>query len=461
MNLKRIIVLSIFLIVPLFAVADFSTTKWQYERPITVPSLGEAGYVRVKLDRAVSAGSNAFKDIRVMQGEREVPYQFSVETAEVREQYLSSQVIDTVVDSAGRLQFILDLRQSGTLHSRIHLETTSPNYKRQVSVFAGDTLLPHGSSGWNLLTDKGYIFKFTDPQTKFSTDSGEVSYPQNSSRYLRVVIENGPEGALSLLRGSVYRYEISSAKEETETLPADILQKKDDQTTEAIVDLGASGIPTHRVTLSVSDRGNFSRNAILFGSGDATNWSRVGQGHLSQIDTPKFTGKSLSIIYPEATYRFYKVSIQNFDDTPLQVLNKVEVTHILRTLVFEAQPNTSYTLFYGNPLAYTPKYDLARYFAYLETASLPEASLGTEVKNVSYVAPAGPVVPFTERNKILLNSTLVLLVLLIGVIIFWYIWRHLHPHSPVLSTPTSTPPPVMPASPSVLPPPSNNEQPKI
>ena len=247
-NTKKII-FSFFLMVPLFVFADFTTADWQYSRPITVPTRGESGYVRLKLDRAVATGSAGFKDIRVMQGEKEVPYQFSVETAEVRTQYLSSQVINTVTDSSGRLQFVLDLGQEGTLHSKIHIETASPNYKRQVSVFAASTLLPHGASGWNLLTDKGYIFKFTDQQTKFSTNSGEVSYPQNSSRYIRVVIENGLEGALSLLRGSVYRYEISSAKEETETLSADVVQKQDSQTTEVIVDLDASGIPTHRMTV--------------------------------------------------------------------------------------------------------------------------------------------------------------------------------------------------------------------
>lgn len=443
--MKRFFLVALFIVTPLFAAADFTASVWQYERPIALPSSSEQGYVRLKLDRAVAAGSSGFKDVRVIEGEsREVPYQFSVETAEVRAQYLASEVLDTVVDSLGRLEFILDLGQNGTLHSRLHIETGSPNYKRQVSVFAAPTLLPHSSPEWNLLTDKGYIFKFTDPVTKFSTDSGEVAYPQNSSRYLRVVIENGPEGALSLQRGSVYRYEISSAKEETETLPADVLERKNEQTTEVVVDMGASGIPTHNITLFVNDRGNFSRSAYLFGSADGQSWSRVGQGYLSRIETAKWSGGNLSIDYPESTYRFYKVSIQNFDDAPLDVGRRVEVTHILRTVVFEAQAGKSYRLYYGNPAAYTPRYDLARYFEYLETTSLPEARLGAARENASYVAPAPPVVPFTERNKVPLNITLALLVLLVATLIGWYLWKHLRPHQPLPSTsatvtPTSSP----------------------
>ena len=296
----------------------------------------------------------------------------------------------------------------------------------------------------------------TDVGTGFSTDLGEVSYPESSARYLRVVVEAGVEGPLSLRSASIYRYEISSAKEETESLPADIMQRTDDQTTEVVVDLGRGGIPTHRIALSVSDGGNFSRNAYLFGSSDGTNWSRVGQGHLSQIETAKFSGRSLSIEYPESVYRFYKVSIQNFDDAPLQVKTEVELTHIVRTIVFEADPKASYLLYYGNPSSYAPRYDLSRYFEYLETTSLPSASLGTERDNAQYVAPAAPVVPFTDRNKVLLNVTLALLVLLAVLLIGWYIWRHRRSESPVLPTTLmsgSTPP--------VSPPPSDTEPPSV
>ncbi|KKW10730.1 MAG: hypothetical protein UY50_C0027G0024 [Parcubacteria group bacterium GW2011_GWA2_49_9] len=395
-----------------------------------------------------------------------------METAEVRSQYTASQVLDASVDGIGRLQFILDLGQSGALHNKLHIDTGSLNYKRQVSVYAAPSLLSHGSSGWSLLTDKGYIFKFTDPQTTFSTDSGEVAYPQSSSRYLRVVVESGPEGALSLVSGSVYRYEISSAKEETETLPADVLQEKETQTTEVIVDLGAGNIPTHRLTLSLEEEGNFSRTAYLFGSADAKTWTRIGQGHLSQINTQRFTGGNSAIEYPESTYRFYKVSIQNFDDVPLTVANHVEVTHIIRTVVFEATPQKAYTLYYGNPKAFTPRYDLSRYFEYLETTSLPEATLGSERENSEYIVPAGSVVPFTERNKLLLNVTLAFLCLLIAMFVGWYIWRHVRHNAsagivpPVMpsvlpQTPTSasapqsttTPQPAITSSPQPIPPP--------
>ncbi len=437
-SIKQFFLLGLFIAAPLFAAADFVPSKWQHQRPVTIPSFNEVGYVRLKLDRAVAVGNNGYKDIRVLSGGREVPYQFSVGTSVASEEYIPSKIIDKVVDNAGRLQFVFDLGQNGTLHSKLFIQTgsASPNYQRQVSVYASSSLLPHNSPGWNLLTDKGYIFNFTDRKTVFSTGSSEVSYPQNSSRYLRVVVENGPEGPISLAFGEVYQYVVSPAQEETETLPADVLQKKEEQVTEVITDLGSSGIPSHGLTLSISDKGNFNRTAYLFGSNDATAWSRIGQGQLSQIDTPRFTGGNVTISYPEATYRYYKVSIQNFDDVALTVAPHVEVAHIIRTVVFEATPNASYTLYYGNPTAYGPRYDLARYFEYFETASLLEVTLGSEHENPEYVAAAGPVVPFTERNKILLNVTLAFLCLLIAGFVGWYIWRHVNVHK---SSETSAP----------------------
>jgi len=41
--------------------------------------------------------------------------------------------------------------------------------------------------------------------------------------------------------------------------------------------------------------------------------------------------------------------------------------------------------------------------------------------NPLYVAPAGPVIPFTESHKILLNILLVLVVIGIAIAIFFYL----------------------------------------
>src|SRR3989344_8474290 len=66
-------------------------------RDITVPTLTGTEFVRLKLDRKVGAGSNQFKDVRVIRESDgcEVPYQLVVEDALVTSAFLSSRVLDT------------------------------------------------------------------------------------------------------------------------------------------------------------------------------------------------------------------------------------------------------------------------------------------------------------------------------------------------------------------------------
>lgn len=413
---------------PVPLLADFSLENWQIVREISSTAVSTPTYVRVKLDNKVAASGRDFRDVRILENDsREVPYQLVVEDETFRNSYLEATVLDRVTDSTGRLMFIIDLTRGGLLHSRLNVVANSPNYRRQVSVYAANALLPHNALGWNLLTDKGYIFKFTDPVTKFTTAQGYVDYPESSARYLRVVVESGPEGVLNFGRAEVQSYEVSSAKLEETAVTAIISQKSETQTTLLVADLGASGIPTRKLRLSTEggDSFNFNRSASVAGSNDRENWQSVGQGYLSRIVTPKFTGSNLSIEYPESSYRFYKVSIANHDDAPLPLASNVTFTQVVRAVVFEAESGKNYSLYYGNPKAFAPTYDLSRFFNYLDTTQLPEATLGAPEENPSYIPPAPPVVPFTERNKVLLNITLALLVLIIAGLIFLYIWKYM------------------------------------
>src|SRR6185369_619268 len=81
----------------------------------------------------------------------------------------------------------------------------------------------------------------------------------------------------------------------------------------------------------------------------------------------------------------------------------------------------SYHLYYGNPKAVPPTYDITRISSYLQENTIASAFLGDETTNPAYVAPAGPVVPFTEAHKYLLNTLLVLVVVILLGAIGWYL----------------------------------------
>ena len=173
--------LSLFL--PSVAFAAFSKTEWQFEKPISVPAAGTSQYVKADLDSDVSGAVANFADVRVLDARgTEVPYQLVTEAASQSDSYYSSKLSELSTDSSGRTSFVLDLGTQGVLHDRLSITSSTENFKRQVSVYASDSLLPLGASGWRLLSSDGHIYAFTDRTAGFHAGNGEVSYPDNTSR---------------------------------------------------------------------------------------------------------------------------------------------------------------------------------------------------------------------------------------------------------------------------------------
>ena len=90
-------------------------------------------------------------------------------------------------------------------------------------------------------------------------------------------------------------------------------------------------------------------------------------------------------------------------------------------MVFQFEIGQSYALYVGNKKASTPRYDIARFFEYIETSTLGTASMKPLMKNPSFVVAAPKVVPYTERNAYVLNSVLVLLVAVITSLMIAYL----------------------------------------
>lgn len=77
-------------------------------------------------------------------------------------------------------------------------------------------------------------------------------------------------------------------------------------------------------------------------------------------------------------------SVDNGSASPLPIA-RVDLQMRERSLCFDVQPDTSYTLRYGDAELSAPSYSYARHF--FTTPRLTEASLGPEEKNQNYVSP--------------------------------------------------------------------------
>ena len=108
----------------------------------------------------------------------------------------------------------------------------------------------------------------------------------------------------------------------------------------------------------------------------------------------------------------WTITIENGDDAPLS-LQSVRLEMLERTLCFDAEPNGSYLLAYGDPALAAPRYDYATLFA--PKANPPQVTVGPEQPNPAY-QPRPDDRPFTERHPALLWAAMAAVIALLGTI---------------------------------------------
>lgn len=422
--MKLTLLFALFASTATLAYAAFAPSEWTLEKPIVSSSV--SGYVRVILDDEVYKGSanGRLADLRVVSSVgQETPYQLVSLDSSVRNEYYPSTLLDLSAKD-GDTMFIIDLGKEGLVHDNLNIVMSGKDYKYQVSVYASATILPHESGAWRTLTEGGYIYNFFDARAGFDAGSGEVSYPKSTARYLRVVMHKEHGAATRVMSVGVHSLLKTAAGEDTHSFAATVSQNAKEQSTEIVADLGASGIPTHRLVLSIGGAHqdlNFDRRVIVGGSDDGLNWRTLGEGYVSQLHTALFSGAQLAIEYPESNTRYIRAIVFNEDNTPIPFNTSIGLVGVMRAIVFDANAGESYTLYYGNSHVAAPRYDITRFFQYIESENMPTLSFGREVPNSAYVAPAPPKQPSTNTYPKLLNIVLVLLVVVVTGILVLYV----------------------------------------
>ena len=396
--------------------ADFTLAHWQFYKQVTLPPGVEQGQlVELTLDREVFLESNPWEtDLRLVAGiDQEIPYQLAVLQKREQRESVPVEVRDLGYVEGEYSSLVTDVGGSGSLHSQVEIETAAAaeNFRRNVVVETsndGDT--------WAVVREDGEILDFTPTDREFRFHHTTVKYPQSAARYLRVKVLNTGEPPLDISGASVFLAEEVAARE-TEYMPVSAsVAPAEDGTTYHQVDLGHDGIPVSRLSFQ-ADTSNFFRRADIEGSDDGEDWRWLAGGELHSFDTPKFRGSNLEIEYPESRYRYYRLGVADGDNVPLS-LTGYTLHGADRLLRFQVDAGSEYALYYGNPVAEAPDYDLQQVVPYLETEDLPVAALGGQQPNKAFT---GLDVPVTERLPWLMPvgvalAAVVLAALLYGVI---------------------------------------------
>lgn len=413
MNKYFTIILSAVFVLTLvsFARADFAPADWRYQKDIRIPTISVTELVELNFDEDVfSNTASGLRDVRIISDAgTEVAYKLVVERSTVERVSHPGRILDNSFIPGDYSFFVVDLGREGLFHNQIDIKSTSLNFRREVVVEASND-----RTTWAVLNNKAIIYDYTDPAAGLKARNTTVRYPESTVRYIRVRIINRDDAPLQITGSSVFLEQKSSAR--IVSYPVSIIEQSLDNERRAsviLLDLGSSGLPNNSLLLSVSDV-NFQRDIAIEGSNDRQNWNIIeSRDVIFNLQTPKFTGSKLDVNYRENSYRYLRVSIFNQDNQALTV-NGASVSGILRKLIFEASPQQAYTLYYGNLSARYPQYDIERYFQYLETDSLPQASLSIQTLNLGFEETLPPV---TERFPWLLSVVLAGGVVMLGVIL--------------------------------------------
>lgn len=409
------------------ALAQIELADWQYQRTINTGDV--AGYLRLPLDHLVSRTSANWTDVRIINdNNQEVPYQIVSGDSIASAQKLDATLLNLSTDRAGNTSFVLDMGMAGSIHNAVQIVTSNPNFRRQVRVAASNTIASAESTTWKSVNNNGYIFKFTDPKTRMSTDQLMVTYPDNTSRYILVTITAGEEGPLDINNASVRSISQGGRVSDIIQRDATITNNSKTHTTVLQFDLGEKGYISRGVTL-LTDEVNFDRHTLIEASDEGNSWYLLGRGHVSSIKTDIFEGRSLTLRYPEAKARFIRLVVYNADNQPITW--KAEgVFELAKTwAVFDADRGRTYKLYYGNAQTRAPRYDISRIINYIQVGALPETTLGRETVNPDYIPHEPSPVAFSESHEWFLNSLLGVAVLVLGFGIFSYLKSYFVMHS--------------------------------
>jgi hypothetical protein len=167
--------------------AEFNLSGWPYSRIIN-NDVGSSGMVKVILPNDISWTTTDFSELRVIDSNNgEVPFVLTRNIATPASS-VSANILNVGTDSGGYTKFIVDTLKSGTVRTNIDLAINNPDFRRQVSVYASDSLLPIDDGRWSLINKNGYIFSFTDPANGSKQGKSSIDFTANTSRYFKVVI---------------------------------------------------------------------------------------------------------------------------------------------------------------------------------------------------------------------------------------------------------------------------------
>jgi len=384
---------------------------FQYERPVP-KSFGQSCLV---LDPGVfTHAAPQLADLRLYRGGAETPY--VIRKAAVAE--ASEKIIPLLNLGVRGGQTVFDASLPEGHYSDVQLAETGQNFIATVTVTGSRTETGSAETKIGSYT----IFDLTSQKLGRST---VLHLPESDFRYLHFSVK-GPLSPESFTGLSVERLPASQPRYETVAETTRIKQDGQSSVLEFIV---PARVPIDRIAFTPGAKpALFSREVSVMvepvNESKAVDRSKsrettISAGDILRVhsirDGQRLDEERLTVEAPwvdSSTPTKWTISIDNENDAPLQ-LKSVQLQMLERSLCFEAEGGSSYTLYYGDAALSAPSYDYAKLFTPQENAARIAAT--PEQANPAY-QPRPDSRPFTEKHPALLWVALGVVIALLGAV---------------------------------------------
>ncbi|MEA5114156.1 MAG: DUF3999 family protein [Geobacteraceae bacterium] len=339
-----------------------------------------------------------FADLRVVTDRKEeVPWQIMQRKPEKQNEEVPARMRNLSSTGKGDTWLELMIEKQQARVNAVEIITSDTEFSRQVQVLGS----PDGDN-WNTIRNDGVIFDTSRGEKLHHT---RITFPQSSFRHLALKIANNNAQPLSITAVKVLQESDSQGETYTIQGRAENAQISASNKESSVVVRMNTVFPLDRLIISTAER-NFQRSVevqVKLGKGD---WQHWAQGTIFNFDTPTMHESQLAVDMPEIATREFRLVFRNLDSPPISVTN-VNGEGYRRLLVFKQQPDRKLYLFWGNPLAQRPEYDLAGLIAKQRPDDLTLAYIGQPRPNTKFAGNAARL-PFTERYRYLLYVVVVM-----------------------------------------------------
>ena len=300
-----------------------------------------SGFYNIPLSPAIIAKCKKnLEDVRIKDNTgKEAPYILYTESARLNEDAFTEFPVSY---SENRLAIIINNILSGSL-DKLFLLIKNSDAQRTATLSGSDDTLHWFIIKENIVLQKEY------PAGK-DVFVQSVSFPSSSYNYFRITMDGKHLLPLNIVKAGVYRHSFTNSV--YDSLPSPMVVQKDSADKRSYVYLSFNdNYQIDKLTLSFSGAKFYKRNVIVYDKNTIN--APLVQDTLS-------SGKLSTVEFGAKTNRLLLV-INNGDNAPLS-LQKAAAFALHTSVTAYLEKDMHYSLYYGNPSAIAPSYDL-EYFS--------------------------------------------------------------------------------------------------